>query len=302
MKMPFIDRIVNPPRAVAPAAVRRAVAGKVVLVTGASYGLGEATARKLAAAGARVLLVARTRDRLDALAAEIQQSGGSAHAYAVDLAQPVAVEQLVQQILAAHGGVDIVVSNAGKSLRRSLHLQYDRFHDFTRSMDVNYFGPVRLLLGLLPSMRERGAGHIVNVSTIGVRIIPGPRWGVYQSSKAAFDIWLRSVSPELAADGVSVSTIYMALMYTRMSAPTPIMRRLPGLQPEEAADLVLRAIVEKPRQIAPWWTGPAELFSLIARGPLSAWLGVMHRYSKDSASARGGAPPPATHPSARSHA
>jgi len=281
----LLDRVVNPRRSFDARALRRRVKGKVVLVTGASFGLGEATARKLAASGARVLLVARTQERLDALVAEITRDGGRAHAYAVDLSDPVAVEKLVRDVLADHGGVDIVVSNAGKSLRRSLHLQYDRFHDFTRAMGINYLGPVRLLLGLVPHMRARGTGQIINISTIGVRVVPGPRWGAYQASKGAFDIWLRSITPELEVDGVSVSTIYMALMHTRMSAPTPIMRRLPGLHPDEAADLVLRAIVRAPREIAPWWVWPVELGSLVARGPLSHALGLMHRFSKDSESA-----------------
>lgn len=290
-----LSRVVNPSGLADPESLRAAVDGKVVLVTGASYGLGEATARKLAAAGATVLLVARTAERLDALTAEITTAGGDAHAYPADLTDESSVADLVTKILDAHGPIDVIVNNAGKSLRRSLDLQYDRFHDFTRTMDINYLGPVRLLLGLLPSMRERRQGHIVNVSTIGVRITPGPRWGVYQSSKGAFDVWLRSVTPELARDGVTVSTIYMALIYTRMSAPTPSMSHLPGMQPEEAADLVARAIVDKPREISPWWVRPAELAGVLARGPMARAMSLMYRFSADSASAQGKAAPPATH-------
>lgn len=290
------DRVVNPSRLTSTDALRRAVSGKVVLITGASYGLGEATAHRLAMAGATVLVVARTAERLDALVAEIAAAGGRAVAYPTDLSDTDAVAALVERILTEHGGVDILVSNAGKSMRRSLHLQYDRFHDFTRMVDINYLAPVRLLLALLPHMRERGSGLIVNVSTIGVRVPPGPRWGVYQSTKAAFDIWLRSVTPEIKADGVDVSTIYMALMYTRMSAPTPIMRQMPGLTPEQAADLVSRAIIKREPEITPWWVHPAEFGGVVLRRPLAWVLGVVLRLTQDTASALGQAEPPADHP------
>jgi NAD(P)-dependent dehydrogenase (short-subunit alcohol dehydrogenase family) len=144
-----------------------------------------------------------------------------------------------------------------------------------------------LLLALIPPMREKGGGHIVNVSTVGVRIAPGPRWGAYQASKGAFDTWLRSVSPELHADGIDVSSLYMALIYTRMSAPTPIMRKLPGLHPDDAADIVAKAIVERPRGLEPWWTWPAEVGSAVARGPLDIAMRLMYQFSADTDSAAG---------------
>ena len=196
------DRLANPARVSDPDKLRSAVSGKTVLVTGASYGIGEATARRLAAAGATVLVVARSAERLDDLAAAINAGGGQAVAYPTDLSDEAAVSDLAKQITENHGPLDIVVSNAGKSLRRSLHHQYDRPHDFQRTIDINYLGPIWLLLGLLPAMRENGGGHIVNVSSVGVRVVPGPQWGAYQASKGAFDRWLRSVAPELHADGV----------------------------------------------------------------------------------------------------
>ncbi|MBJ8339046.1 SDR family NAD(P)-dependent oxidoreductase [Antrihabitans sp. YC3-6] len=284
----MLDRLVNPPRSADPDRLRAAVSGKVVLVTGASYGLGEATARKLGAAGATVLMVARTAEKLDDVAASINAGGGSAVAYPIDLTDEASTAELAKRITEEHGATDIVVNNAGKSIRRSLDLQYDRPQDFQRTIDINYLGPVRLLLGLLPSMREARTGHVVNVSTIGVRIAPGPRWGAYQASKGAFDTWLRSVSPELNADGVHVSSLYMALIHTRMSAPTPIMRKLPGLHPDEAADIVSKAIIERPRTLEPWWTWPAELGSAIAPGPVDRAMRIMHRFSTDTASALGG--------------
>ena len=173
----------NPARVSDPDKLRSAVSGKTVLVTGASYGIGEATARRLAAAGATVLVVARSAERLDDLAASINAGGGQAVAYPTDLTDEAAVSALTKKITEKHGPLDIVVSNAGKSLRRSLHHQYDRPHDFQRTIDINYLGPIWLLLGLLPAMRENGCGHIVNVSSVGVRVVPGPQWGAYQASK-----------------------------------------------------------------------------------------------------------------------
>ncbi|MDT7569800.1 MAG: hypothetical protein QOG76_8424, partial [Pseudonocardiales bacterium] len=234
---------------------------------GASYGIGEATARKLAAAGAGVLIVARSAERLNDVAASINTGGGQAVAYPTDLSDEDAVSDLAKQINENHGPLDIVVSNAGKSLRRSLHQQYNRPHDFQRTIDINYLGPIWLLLGLLPAMRKRGQGHLINVSSVGVRVAPGPQWGTYQASKGAFDRWLRSVSPELHSDGIDVSTIYFALVRTRMIEPTPLLGRLPGLTPDEAADAIAKVIIERPRTNEPPWVWPAEIASVLFAGP-----------------------------------
>jgi NAD(P)-dependent dehydrogenase (short-subunit alcohol dehydrogenase family) len=262
-----VNFLANPARVSDPEKLRRTVSGKTVLVTGASYGVGEATARKLAAAQAKVLVVARSADRLGDLVASIDAGGGSAVAYPADLTDEDAVSSLTKRIGDEHGAVDIVVSNAGKSLRRSLHHQYDRPHDFQRTIGINYLGPIQLLLGILPAMREQGHGHIVNVSSVGVRVPPGPQWGAYQASKGAFDRWLRSVAPELHADGVDVTSVYFALVRTRMIEPTPMLRKLPGLDPDQAADVIAKAIIERPRTIAPPWVGPVELAAVLLAGP-----------------------------------
>ncbi|BBY06451.1 SDR family NAD(P)-dependent oxidoreductase [Mycobacterium noviomagense] len=274
-----IDKLVNPARVSDPDKLRRAVSGKTVLVTGASYGVGEATARALGAARATVLAVARSAERLDDLAASINTGGGRAVAYPADLTDESAVNTLTKRIADDHGPLDIVVSNAGKSIRRSLHHQYDRPHDFQRTIDINYLGPIRLLLGVLPAMREHGGGHIISVSSVGVRVPPGPQWGAYQASKGAFDIWLRSVAPELHADGVDVTSIYLALVRTRMTEPTPLLRKLPGLSAEEAADVVAKAIIERPRTIEPWWAWPAELTSVALAGPVDWAARLWYRYA-----------------------
>jgi NAD(P)-dependent dehydrogenase (short-subunit alcohol dehydrogenase family) len=271
------DRLANPARVSDPDKLRGAVSGKTVLVTGASYGIGEAAARRLAAAGATVLVVARSAERLDDLAAAINAGGGRAVAYPTDLSDQAAVQVLTKQVTETHGPLDIVVSNAGKSLRRSLHHQYDRPHDFQRTIDINYLGPIWLLLGLLPAMRGNGGGHIVNVSSVGVRVVPGPQWGAYQASKGAFDRWLRSVAPELHADGVDVTAVYFGLVRTRMIAPTPVLGRLPGLSAEEAADAIAKAVIERPRTIEPPWMFPAELASVLLAGPAERAARVWHR-------------------------
>ena len=282
----LVDALVSPPRVSDQGRLRSAVSGKTVLVTGASYGLGEATARKLAAAGATVLLVARSADKLEEVVASISAAGGRAIAYPTDLTDAAGITALTTQVTEHHGPLDIVVSNAAKSIRRSLRLQYDRPHDFQRTIDTNYLGPIRLLLGLLPAMQERGAGHIVNISSIGVRMLPTPRWGTYLASKGAFDMWLRSVAPELHCEGIDVTSVYMGLIHTRMSEPTPSLRRIPGMQPDDAADVVAKAIIERPRKVQPRWTLPGELASVLLAPLLERGAELVYRHSTDSDRAR----------------
>lgn len=272
-----VDRLANPARVADLDKLRNAVSGKTVLVTGASYGVGEATARKLAAAQATVLIVARSADRLADLAASINAGGGRAFAYPADLTDEAAISQLVTQISEERGPLDVVVSNAGKSLRRSLHDQYDRPHDFQRTIAINYLGPIQLLLGVLPAMRDHGGGHIVSISSVGVRVPPGPQWGAYQASKGAFDLWLRSVAPELHTDGVDVTAVYFALVRTRMIEPTPLLQKLPGLDPDQAADVVAKAIIDRPRTLAPPWVWPAELISVMLAGPVDRAARIWYR-------------------------
>ena len=224
------DRLANPARASDPDKLRSAVSGKTVLVTGASYGIGEATARRLAAAGATVLVVARSAERLDDLAASINAGGGHAFAYPTDLTDEAAVHVLTKQITENHGPLDIVVSNAGKSLRRSLHHQYDRPHDFQRTIDINYLGPIWLLLGTAAGhARKRRRPHRERFQRRRARGARVRNGAPTRRPKGAFDRWLRSVAPELHADGVDVTSVYFALVRTRMIAPTPILGRLPGL-------------------------------------------------------------------------
>ncbi len=207
-----------------------AVRGKVVLITGASSGIGKATAVKVADAGATVLLVARSVDKLEETKAEIETAGGVAHIHRCDMSDVEDIERMAEEVLAYHGQVDILVNNAGRSIRRSVKLAYDRFHDYERTMQINYFGALRLILALLPSMQARKSGHIINVSSIGTQTNP-PRFSAYVASKAALDAFSRVIASEVFDDGVNITTIYMPLVRTPMIAPTRMYDMFPAITP-----------------------------------------------------------------------
>jgi short-subunit dehydrogenase len=226
-----------------------AVGGRNVMITGASSGIGKATAVNLGLAGGNVLLVARTEEKLRQVAKEIERKGGHAFVHPCDLTDPDDIDRMAAAALERHGHVDILVNNAGRSIRRSVRQAYKRFHDYQRTMQVNYFGPVKLLLDLLPVMREQRSGHIINVSTIGLQTNV-PRYSAYLASKAALDAFSRSVAAEVIEDGVHFTTVYMPLVRTPMIAPTKIYDRFPTLSPEEAANLIAEAIRKRPKRIA----------------------------------------------------
>ena len=203
----------------------------------------------MAAAGARVIVVARDPEKLATTVREAAEQGLELTPFAADIADPVQSADLVERLLADHGGVDILINNAGRSIRRAIESSYDRFHDFERTMQVNYFGSLRLTLGLLPKMSERRHGHVINVSSIGV-LTNAPRFSAYVASKAALDAWTRCAASEFLDRGVEFTTINMPLVRTGMIAPTTLYRHVPALSPEEAADLVVEAIVHRPARVA----------------------------------------------------
>ncbi len=225
------------------------VEGRNVMITGASSGIGNAAAAKIGAAGGTVLLVARTEEKLNEAARQIKRRGGSAYAYPCNLTDPEDIDRMAAQVLSRHGQVDVLVNNAGKSIRRSISHSYDRFHDFQRTMNLNYFGPVKLILDLLPVMRERRSGHIINISTIGLQTNV-PRYAAYVASKAALDAFSRSVAAEVIDDGVHFTTVYMPLVRTPMIAPSKVYDRFPTLSPDEAAGLITEAIRKRPKRVA----------------------------------------------------
>jgi thioester reductase-like protein len=225
------------------------IKGKRVLITGASSGIGWETALKVGEAGGDVLLVSRTREKLEELKGQIEERGGTAHVHPCDLADIEDLDRMAQEVIAEHGGIDVLVNNAGRSIRRSVARSYDRFHDFERTMQLNYFGALKLILAFLPGMRERKAGHIVNVSSIGVQTNT-PRFSAYVASKSALDAFSRCVAPEVVADGVKFTTVYMPLVQTPMIAPTDIYKAFPTLTPEEAAHMLCDAMIDKPKRKA----------------------------------------------------
>ncbi|GHF45728.1 thioester reductase-like protein [Amycolatopsis bartoniae] len=222
--------------------------GRRIVITGASSGIGRATALKVAAQGAVPLLVARRQHELEEVRDEIVAAGGSAAVYPADLTDVESVSKLVKQILDEQGRIDMVVNNAGRSIRRSIKLSYDRFHDYERAMAINYFGAVRLILAVLPHMSERKFGHIVNVSSIGVQGI-APRFSAYVASKAALDYFSKIAATETHGDGITFTTIHMPLVRTPMIRPTKIYDAFPTKSPDQAADMVVRALRERPKHI-----------------------------------------------------
>ncbi|MBF6320026.1 SDR family oxidoreductase [Nocardia cyriacigeorgica] len=231
-----------------PASAEEIFTGRIVLITGASSGIGLATAHAVARRGATVLMVARGRAELEAAAVAVRADGGDAHAYACDITDAEAVDSLVATILADHGGVDYLVNNAGRSIRRSVVNSTDRMHDFERTMAVNYFGAVRLILALLPSMRERRFGHIVNISSIAVQT-KVPRFAAYVASKSALDNFSEIAAVENRDAGITFTSVRMPLVRTPMIAPTDLYRSLPVPDPAQAAAIVMRALVERPDRI-----------------------------------------------------
>jgi NAD(P)-dependent dehydrogenase (short-subunit alcohol dehydrogenase family) len=224
-----------------------AVEGKTDLITGGSSGIGEAAAKKIAEAGGVVALVARTRENLEKVADQIRGDGGTAHVYPCDLSDMDAIATMADQVLDDLGGVDILINNAGRSIRRSLKLSYDRIHDYQRTMQLNYLGAVQLILKFIPGMRERGFGQIINVSSVGVQT-RAPRFGAYIASKAALDSLCDALQAETVNDNVRFTTVHMALVRTPMISPTTMYDKFPALTPDQAAGVITDAIVHRPRR------------------------------------------------------
>ncbi|WP_374295500.1 SDR family NAD(P)-dependent oxidoreductase [Acinetobacter sp.] len=225
------------------------VEGKNIIITGASSGIGLSAAKQLANAGAHVILMARTKEKLDEVKAEIEAEGGQASVFPCDLNDMDSIDKVSKEIQASFDHIDILVNNAGRSIRRAVHESVDRFHDFERTMQLNYFGAVRLVLNLLPDMMARKQGQIINISSIGV-LANATRFSAYVASKAALDAFSRCLSAEALSHKIALTSIYMPLVRTPMIAPTKMYNYVPTLSPEQAADLIAYAIVKRPKKIA----------------------------------------------------
>ena len=270
------------------------LAGRRVVITGASSGIGRATALKVARLGGVPLLVARRTEELEHVKTEIERAGGQAHVYSCDITQSESVDALVKRMVADHPGIDMLVNNAGRSIRRSVKLSSDRFHDFERTMAVNYFGAVRLTMRLLPHMAERRFGHVVNISSIGVQTNP-PRFSAYVASKSALDAFARIAASETYGDGITFTTIHMPLVRTPMIRPTKIYNAFPAKSPDEAADMVVRALVQRPKHIGTALGTFGAVSYTLAPRVVDAVLHIAYQVFPDSAAAAGdGAPVPTT--------
>jgi NAD(P)-dependent dehydrogenase (short-subunit alcohol dehydrogenase family) len=262
------------------------VAGKVVLITGASSGIGKVSALRLAEAGGHVLLVARSAEKLEETAAEIAELGGMATIHQADVSNLEDCDRLVATVLENHGFIDILINNAGRSIRRSLQLSYDRFHDFERTMQVNYFGAVRLTMGLLPSMSREKKGQVINMSSISA-LTPSPRFSAYVASKSALDAWTRAAAVEYSDRNVRFTTINMPLVRTPMISATSIYDSMPVLTPDEAADMVVEAVIKKPKRIASQMGVFLQVMTAVAPKFSEVLMNTVFRMFGDSAAARG---------------
>ena len=274
----FIDR-----------SLRGTVSGKVVLVTGGSSGIGLAAAKKFAEAGAVTIICARDADKLADAVKEIREFAGKSaqvHSYSVDIADEAGCAAFVRELTEAHGGVDFLVNNAGRSIRRAIESSYDRFHDYERTMSLNYFGCLRVTMGLLPGMVAKRRGHVVNISSIGV-LTNAPRFSAYVASKAALDAWTRCASSEFADQGITFTTINMPLVRTPMIAPTKIYNNVPTLSPEEAADMIAQACVYKPVRIATRLGILGQVLHAFAPRVAQIVMNTSFRMFPDSEAARG---------------
>ncbi len=264
-----------------------AVKDKVTLITGGSSGIGEAAAKKIAEAGGTVALVARTPENLEKVADEIRGNGGTAHVYPCDLTDMDAIAEMADQVLDDLGGVDILINNAGQSIRRSLELSYDRIHDYQRTMQLNYLGAVQLILKFIPGMRERGFGHIVNVSSVGVQT-RAPRFGAYIASKAALDSLCDALQAETVNDDVKFTTVHMALVRTPMIGPTTMYDKFPALTPDQAAGVITDAIVHRPRRASSPFGQFAAVADAVNPGVMDRVRNRAFGMFEDSAAAKGG--------------
>lgn len=278
-KYSLLEHLLFPPTRVDQTRLVEEIKGKNVLITGASFGIGESLAYTLSKSGANLILVARTAEKLETIKTEIESNGGKVKVFAVDLTKTEQVESLLNELNQFPDGVDIFVNNAGKSIRRPLLESLDRFHDYTRTMNLNYFAPVRLALGLIPVL-QKNSGQIINVSAVNVTLIPAPFWAAYQASKTAFDQWFRCAAPELEAIGIHTTSIYLPLVRTRMIEPTAEYKNAPAMSPEHVARIICRAVYTK-KSYAPWWLFFGQISSVIFRRPAEFFMKRMMK-SKES--------------------
>lgn len=261
----FPERVLFPRKKIPLPRLEAYLQHKTVLITGASYGIGEATARLLATGGVTLILSARTKEKLELLQDDLQRQGATVHIFPADLYDIRQTEQLLAYILQSGFRVDVFISNAGKSICRPVEESLDRFCDVTRTLSLNYYAPVRLMLGLIPLLKHT-KGQTIHVSALNVLLPPAPYWSAYQASKTAADQWFRTAAFELKPAGIRVTPVYLPLVRTRMIGPVKAYRNMPAMSAEQAAIVIARCILGRKKAFKPWWSAFARCFSYVLGG------------------------------------
>lgn len=285
-KYSLVEHLLFPPARFDERKLAAALKGKTVLLTGASFGIGESVAYLLAKTGARLILVARTAEKLEQIktAVEKENSHSKVTIFSVDLTNDEQIENFLNDLRGLPDGVDVFINNAGKSIRRPLFESLERFHDFTRTMSLNYFAPVKLTLGLIPIL-QKNRGHVINISAVNVLLIPAPFWTAYQSSKTAFDQWFRCAAPELEAAQIAATCIYLPLVRTRMIEPTAEYKTAPAMSPDHVARIICRSIYTRRRVFKPWWLIFGQIASVVFRRPAEFFMNGWSRKKREQRAA-----------------
>jgi short-subunit dehydrogenase len=260
----LLEKIMFLPTKVRKKKLNEVLHGKTILITGASSGIGEQVAYLLADTNAHLILVARRKENLLKVKSKVEKSSAKVSIFRADLRNEEELEELLMFLHELPNGLDVIVSNAGKSIRRPIADSLDRYHDFTRTMAINYFAPVKLLLSVIPILKKNH-GQIINISTINALLAPVPNWAAYQASKSAFDTWLRSAAPELKASGVATTTIYLPLVKTPMILPTIAYEKAPAMNAKHVANVVGKSMYTRRKVYKPWWLLFGQLASVLFR-------------------------------------
>ncbi|MBF7092201.1 SDR family NAD(P)-dependent oxidoreductase [Flavobacterium sp. ALJ2] len=271
--MSLLETFLFPPKYINNKKLITTFSGKTILITGASYGIGENLVYQLSDINTCLILVARTEEKLVSIQEKLKNKACKIIIFPTDLSDNNQVNLLLSHLRAIPQGIDLFVNNAGKSICRPIMKSLDRYHDFSRTININYLGPVQLTLGLIPIL-SKNKGQIINISAINVLLFPAPHWAAYQASKVAFDNWFRSASSELRNNNITTSSIYLPLVDTRMVKPTKRYDKMPKMSPKQVSTIICQSVIRKDRRFVPWWLFMGQISSVIFRYPLELFFSV----------------------------